>query len=226
MFRHSVRVVVDADGRAMQSARAKRVVLLDWGGTLCRHTGFVAMVESAAARIGRTVDGEEMLRRLVAAGYSNPDRDMSLDSAIAANLEELRLAGYDDADLAAAICERECDPDVMVPFPGTRPFLEACRDAGIRRVIVSNCGFDIRRNLRAHGLDELIDDYVLSCEHGLVKPDPRIFEIALGDVDPREALMVGDSPADAGAIKAGIETVLFESGNRGFGVVLRALGIS
>jgi HAD superfamily hydrolase (TIGR01549 family) len=207
----------------------KRLVLLDWGGTLCGHTGFVAMVESAAARIGRAVDGAAMMQALIDADYSDPMRDSSPDAAIAANVEELRLAGFDDEELARAICARECDPDVMVAFPDARPFLEAVRDADIRRVVVSNCGYDIRRNLRAHGLDELIDDYVLSCEHGIVKPDPRLFEIALGDTDPADALMVGDSAADAGAIKAGIETILLPEARsphdpRGFGVVLSALG--
>ena len=127
--------------------------------------------------------------------------------------------------LAIAIHERECEPDFYTPYPDTRSFLESCRDAGIRCVVVSNCGVDIRANFRHHGLDELIDDYVLSCEHGVIKPDARIFELALGDVDPADALMVGDSSADAGAIKVGIETILVESGARGFATVLRALGV-
>lgn len=209
----------------------KRLVLLDWGGTLCGHTGFVEMVESAGARLGRTVDGGEMLQRLVAAGYSNPSRDLSVDASRSANVEEMRLAGYDDEELALAIHAREYEPEVMVPFSDTRWFLETVREAGVRRVVVSNCGSDIRQNLRAHGLDELIDDYVLSCEHGVVKPDRRLFEIALGDTDPADALMVGDSSADAGAIAVGIATVLLPPGldanlPRGFDLVVRALGLA
>lgn len=209
----------------------KRLVLLDWGGTLCGHTGFVEMVESAGARLGRTIDGVEMLKRLLAAGYSNPSRDVSMEASRSANVEEMRLAGYVDEELALAIHAREYEPDVMVPFPDTRWFLERVCGAGVRRVVVSNCGADIRQNLRAHGLDELIDDYVLSCEHGAVKPDPRLFEIALGDTDPADALMVGDSSADAGALAVGIATVLLPGGvsadrPRGFELVVRTLGLA
>lgn len=188
------------------------------------------MVESAAARIGRTINGHEMLQRLFDAGYSNPRRDLSPESALAANVEELFMAGYDDEELARAIHERECDPDVMVPYSDTKPFLRALRANGVRAVVVSNCGFDIRQNLRSHGLHELIDGYVLSCEHGVVKPDRELFEIALGDYPPEAALMVGDSSADAGAIKIGIETILFPAASslpcpRGFDLVLDAVGI-
>lgn len=72
--------------------------------------------------------------------------------------------------------------------------------------VVSNIGWDLRPVFRAHGLDPYVDVYVLSYEHGVQKPDPRLFKTActaLG-VEPRDVLMVGDDRrADGGAAALG-----------------------
>ncbi len=51
-----------------------------------------------------------------------------------------------------------------------------------------------------------MDAYALSYEHGVQKPDPRLFSVAceaLG-TDPRQVLMVGDNKAaDGGAAALG-----------------------
>jgi HAD superfamily hydrolase (TIGR01509 family) len=52
---------------------------------------------------------------------------------------------------------------------------------------------------------------VLSFEHGFQKPDPRMFIRALEtlNVEPQEALMVGDSPTnDGAAARLGILTLI------------------
>lgn len=71
---------------------------------------------------------------------------------------------------------------------------------------MSNIGWDLRPVFRAHGLDDFVDAYVLSFEHGVQKPDERLFRAAceaLGQ-DPREVLMVGDDRrADGGAAALG-----------------------
>jgi FMN phosphatase YigB (HAD superfamily) len=51
----------------------------------------------------------------------------------------------------------------------------------------------------------------LSFEHGIQKPHPRLFQIALDQlgVTPRETLMVGDRAArDGGAASVGIATLI------------------
>lgn len=72
--------------------------------------------------------------------------------------------------------------------------------------MVSNIGWDLRPVFREHGLDAYVDTYVLSYEHGVQKPDPRLFSVAceaLG-TDPRRVLMVGDNRvADGGAAALG-----------------------
>ncbi|MBL8931138.1 MAG: HAD-IA family hydrolase [Kineosporiaceae bacterium] len=62
-------------------------------------------------------------------------------------------------------------------------FLERLRSAGVPTAIVSNCADNTRQLLEHHGLDALVDHLVLSCEVGVVKPDPAIFTLALGRLD-------------------------------------------
>jgi FMN phosphatase YigB (HAD superfamily) len=79
--------------------------------------------------------------------------------------------------------------------------------------VVSNIGWDLRPVFRFHGLDAWVREYVLSFEHGIQKPDPRLFRAACGalGLEPRETLMVGDdSRADAGAAALGCAVHLVE----------------
>jgi putative hydrolase of the HAD superfamily len=72
--------------------------------------------------------------------------------------------------------------------------------------VVSNIGWDLRPVFREHGLDRYVGAYVLSYEHGIQKPDPRLFATAcdaLG-IAPEDTLMVGDDRrADGGAAALG-----------------------
>ena len=82
---------------------------------------------------------------------------------------------------------------------------------------MSNVGFDIRPHFAAWGLDALVDAFVLSYEVGRCKPDPAIFLRACGMVgaDPERTLMVGDTPADAGAVKAGCAALVLPAAEPG-----------
>lgn len=69
-----------------------------------------------------------------------------------------------------------------------------------------------RAALEAAGVAGLFEVLVFSCEVGMVKPDPRLFALALEvlKTDPRQAVFVGDDPVRdiAGAAAAGMATVL------------------
>ncbi|MBN6058388.1 HAD-IA family hydrolase, partial [Nonomuraea sp. RK-328] len=119
-------------------------------------------------------------------------------------------------------------PDAWVPYPDTRPTLQALRDRGLRVGIVSDFAWDLRTHLGRHGLDDLIDVCVISCEQGREKPDPRLFLKACADlgVEARAALMVGDNPVrDGGATACGLRTYVLpaenRTGDRGLADVLR-----
>jgi HAD superfamily hydrolase (TIGR01509 family) len=119
-------------------------------------------------------------------------------------------------------------PDAWVPYPDTEPALRALRDRGLRIGIVSDFAWDLRTHLAHHGLEDLVDVCVISCEVGREKPDPQLFLKACADLgaDPRATLMVGDNPVrDGGATACGLRTYIFpaeqRTGDRGLAEVLR-----
>lgn len=94
------------------------------------------------------------------------------------------------------------------------PLLERLVSEGRRLAIISNGppGDHQRAKLRTAGLDRFFGDFVfISCEVGVEKPDPRIFQHALRvlGVRPEEAVYVGDKAEhDAGAaVAAGLHGV-------------------
>ncbi len=109
-------------------------------------------------------------------------------------------------DLHDALYDRHMTPAAWHPYPDTASVLAALHERGVAVGVVSNIGWDPRPVFRAHGLDAYVDTYVLSYEHGVQKPDSRIFTLAcerLG-LAPREVLMVGDDrTADGGAARIG-----------------------
>ena len=100
------------------------------------------------------------------------------------------------------------------PIPGALAVLESLRRRGIRIGVVTNNHVDEQVDkLRACGLKTLVDALAISQETGFIKPDPRMFLVALSRVGVRaeEAVMVGDSwEADIlGALASGIRPVWF-----------------
>ncbi|MGW4546547.1 HAD family hydrolase [Streptomyces violaceorubidus] len=105
-----------------------------------------------------------------------------------------------------ALYERHMSPSAWSPYADAAEVLSALRGRGIAVGVVSNIGWDLRPVFRAHGLDRYVDTYVLSYEHGIRKPDPRLFSLACAalGVEPGRTLMVGDDRrADGGAAALG-----------------------
>jgi putative hydrolase of the HAD superfamily len=80
---------------------------------------------------------------------------------------------------------------------------------------ISNFSDDLRGNLESCWLvDGAFDEIIISCEVGMVKPDPRIFQLMLDRLgcDPHEAVFIDDRPKNiAGAREFGMHTVFFVS---------------
>ena len=113
--------------------------------------------------------------------------------------------------IKAPLYEFETGPLGWSPYVDTRDFLNELQVRGIPAVIVSDVPFDLRPILAHYGLYELIHTYVLSGEHGTIKPELRLFQIALNavGVTADQALMVGDNHInDGAAIDVGIRTIL------------------
>ncbi|MDM4718940.1 HAD-IA family hydrolase [Micromonospora sp. WMMA1363] len=210
-------------------------VLFDFHGTLAQVEEAGAWVTGAAESCGVTLDrvrATALADRLLTAGRAGGPLPARVPPALA-ELWAARdlyphahrgaytgLASTVDAGiegLAEALYERLLVPAGWVPYPDTAPTLGALRAAGIRVGVVSNIGFDIRPLFAAWGFTDLVDAFVLSYEVGRCKPDPGIFLRACGmlGVDPEHALMVGDTPADAGAVAAGCAVLVLPAADAG-----------
>ncbi len=113
--------------------------------------------------------------------------------------------------VAAALYDHETSAAGWQPYPDTRVVLEELARRRIPVIVVSDVAFDLRPIFDAYGLRHLVHDFVLSGEHATIKPDGKLFEVAMAMLDvPRErVLMVGDNPANDGAAAGvGIRTLL------------------
>jgi putative hydrolase of the HAD superfamily len=90
--------------------------------------------------------------------------------------------------------------------------LAALRAAGLRIGLVSNSARDVREFANHHGLD--VDAGISSFHHGRSKPHASIFRAVLDliEVQPAEAVMVGDTIADDidGALALGMRAILVD----------------
>jgi putative hydrolase of the HAD superfamily len=201
-------------------------VLFDFSGTLFRIESSESWLRAVLADAEVSLAETELLRAARAlesvgaqpggapATQPVPDelasvwavRDKSAELHRAAYTGLARHVPLPGPALHDALYDRHMTPAAWSPYPDAAEVLRTLRERGIGVGVVSNIGWDPRPVFRAHGLDPYIDTYVLSYEHGIQKPDPRLFETACTalDVDPREVLMVGDDRrADGGAAALG-----------------------
>ena len=105
-------------------------------------------------------------------GMSNPDAG----ARIAARYSEIRRKGFE-------------------PFPGAVDTLRWCRQSGCRLALVSNGNAATQwGKINRFELRELFDAILIEGALGFGKPDPRIYQRALEELDtpPGNAWMVGD----------------------------------
>ncbi|WP_371596879.1 HAD family hydrolase [Streptomyces sp. NBC_00564] len=201
-------------------------VLFDFSGTLFRVESTESWLRAALAEADIPLPEAELVRSaraLESAGalpggaspaQPVPDaltdvwaiRDQSAELHRAAYTGLSRLVALPDPGLHDTLYDRHMTPDAWRPYPDADEVLGALRERGIAVGVVSNIGWDLRPVFRAHGPDPYVGAYVLSYEHGIQKPDPRLFATAcdaLG-IAPEDTLMVGDDRrADGGAAALG-----------------------
>ena len=104
-----------------------------------------------------------------------------------------------DADVEHVLAMRRARAKrVLIPRPDALPTLEELRRRGHLLGMISVCTQDVPQVWDDTPLGGKFDASVFSCDVGVSKPDPRIYEIAcerLG-VEPSECLFVGDGAND------------------------------
>lgn len=99
------------------------------------------------------------------------------------------------------------------PVDGMEELLGELARAAVLQVAVTNFSAETFPLVGHYRHFDLLDDAVVSGEIGIVKPDPRIFEIALerAGTSADRAVFIDDSPANVeGAIAVGIDAFVFD----------------
>lgn len=194
-----------------------RAVLVDFGGV------FTLSPFEALRQVGVDTDLDSEVMLEVVFGPYDRDTDhpwhrmergeVSLERYREVVIEDFRSRGHD------------IDPFEILMRLGTggsdgKPIrddvVEAVREvrrAGRATALVTNNIIELRELWRPLlPLDELFDAVVDSCEVGMRKPDPRIFELALGllgDIEPAEAVFLDDYEGNvAAAERLGMRAIL------------------
>jgi HAD superfamily hydrolase (TIGR01509 family) len=193
--------------------------LFDWRGILVHDPDHAWWVARALRTLGRPVDPEEVsaLVREVREAERRPehlDAALRIDTSAAVHREaSLRLladAGLDD-ELAEALYLLDFDPACHRLYPDVVEVLTTLRARGVMTAVVSDIHFDLRPEFVSQGIAGLVDVVVLSFEHGVQKPDPKMFSLALEALGTGAAdtVMVGDRVShDGGAAAVGITTLI------------------
>ncbi|MFG2550398.1 HAD family hydrolase [Streptomyces sp. NPDC048581] len=200
-------------------------VLFDFSGTLFRVESTESWLRGALAEVPMELDEAELgeaaqaleamgalpggvdpswLPEDVASVWGVRDKSAELHRAAYTGLS--RHVQLPDDRLHDILYDRHMAPAAWMPYPDAAEVLRMLCERGIAVGVVSNIGWDLRPVFREHGLDPYVDAYVLSFEHGIQKPDPRLFTVACAelDADPRDVVMVGDNRrADGGAAALG-----------------------
>ncbi len=98
------------------------------------------------------------------------------------------------------------------PFPMVRELLKRIQEDGMQIALASSAKQDeLEAYKRAARIEDLLQAETSTDDADKSKPEPDIFEAAmqrLGDVDPKQVIVIGDTPYDAEAAgKAGLRTV-------------------
>jgi putative hydrolase of the HAD superfamily len=202
---------------------AIRAVFFDLGGTLFSYRATRPHFDRVLEGLARDHGIDEPFERVRAtyraamsvagADYNARSYYLHRDMFRAAYLGMLRAYGLEARDSEALY---EGQSEVGARFislrPGVRETLAALRERGLHLGIVSNIDDDQFRAIWAQlGIGDLFHATTTSEEARSCKPDPGIYQVALGKapgIGAREVLFVGDSPQHdfAGAKPLGMRT--------------------
>ncbi|SDH45055.1 HAD-IIIA family hydrolase [Pseudomonas panipatensis] len=197
------------------------LLIFDWDGTLVDSIGrIVESMRVAAGRSGLPWRSDEAIKGIIGLGLPEAIQTLYPEVDDAAALSVFRR------DYGEHYLLLEAEPSPL--FPGVMDALEHFRHCGFRLAVAtgkSRRGLD--RVLAGQGWQRFFD-ITRAADESASKPDPRMLHEILAHcrVDPRRALMVGDSPFDLEmARRAGMDSVAVAYGAQPLSV-LREFGPS
>ena len=111
-----------------------------------------------------------------------------------------------ESDVLRDLAQHECAnwAEGVHLYGDVLPQLRRLRLRGLRLAIISNASCEAASVVRTLGLDQVVDEVVLSCEVGAIKPEPAILYLVLErlDVAPHRALLVDDAVVNLDAARA------------------------
>jgi HAD superfamily hydrolase (TIGR01509 family) len=186
-----------------------KAVIFDIDGTLIDSVDLHARAwQEAFAHFGKQFPFERVRYQIGKGG----------DQLLPVFLSESEIEEFGDelTEYRGELFKREYMPRV-VAFPRVRELFERIRRDGKSIALASSAKKEeLTEYKRIANIEDLVEEEASSDDAEKSKPHPDIFEAALaqlGDVQPSEAIVVGDTPYDAEAAgKAGLQTIGFLSG--------------
>ncbi len=219
-----------------------QALLLDFGGTLATERSSRAAIYAAAgADRGLDVD-EATMAACMSRAHAELPREIDGhstgwrygDAWFGVFIErifhsDLGLQREELPSLERELFARFSDAETFRIFPGALELLETAHEAGLALAVVSNWSQRLPRLLERLGLASRLDVVLSSAAERLEKPDPRLFERALGQlgVAATSAVHAGNDPEKdcAGARAAGLSAVLVDHSGTMPGVAPRVTSL-
>ena len=184
-----------------------KAVIWDLGGVILRTEDYIPR-QKLADRLGMTrLDLEELV-------FHSPSgmRAQRGEISVEEHWENLRLA--------LGLAEQELPAVQQAFWGGDRIDAGLLKD--IRRLrpqvhigLLSNAFSDLRQVITEYWkFSDVFETLVISSEVGIMKPDPRIYHLALERlaVQPAEAVFIDDFPRNVeGSLALGIRSILFQN---------------
>ena len=107
---------------------------------------------------------------------------------------EVDIEDEDRIDIAADILSENSKKHVMRPRQDALEVLQYLKSHNYKTGLISNCNNDVPEVWNDTPFAPLIDVTIFSCSEGLMKPDPRIYRLALErmSVKPEKCLYIAD----------------------------------
>ena len=181
-----------------------RAIFFDLGGVILR-TEYQAPRERLAERLNMTYEDinkivfESETARKASLG------EVRVDEHWRAVMRRLRLPASEAKTIRAEFFAGDViDRDLLNFIRSLRPHYKTG--------VISNAWGDLRDYIVKHQFDDAFDTLIISAEIGMMKPQPRIYQLALKQarVEAKEAAFVDDTPKNVEAANAlGMHGILF-----------------